>query len=77
MGRRDDLRSTAESIRQDAATVAALESEKLALQPGDPRVDRMSRRVEELLGQMTDKAAAERALAAEIDDHQRDNGSSR
>ena len=45
---REDLRSTAEAIREDASQVEALEAEKLALDPADPRVVAISERVEEV-----------------------------
>ena len=63
---REDLRATEESILSDATRVVALEEEKIALDPGDPRVDQLSDRVEKLAGGIEDKAKAERALSAEI-----------
>ncbi|MEP6637877.1 MAG: hypothetical protein ABJC39_00880 [Chloroflexota bacterium] len=63
---REDLRATEESILSDAAQVVALEEEKMALDPADPRVDRISERVEKLAGGIEDKAKAERLLSAEI-----------
>jgi hypothetical protein len=63
---KEDLRSTVESIRKDAQQVSDLEREKASLEPGDPRVDDLSSRVEHVIGGMQVKAAAERELADEI-----------
>jgi len=63
---RDDLRSTAESIRRDADQVRALEEEKLDLDPTDPKVVRLSERIERLTGGLHAKAAAERELGEQI-----------
>ena len=61
-----DLRATAESIRQDAATVDDLEREKATLKPGDPMIESLSRQVENVIDRMQVKAAAETELAEEI-----------
>ena len=63
---RDDLRSTAESIRRDAEQVMALEDEKTNLDPDDPRVDQLSEQVEHVTSGLQGKAAAERELSEEI-----------
>jgi len=63
---KEDLRATEESIRSDAARVKALEEEKMALDPEDPRVEDISRQVVQLTGGMDEKAKAERSLAEEI-----------
>ena len=63
---REDLRSTAEAIREDASQVEELESEKLALDPGDPRVATISERVAQLASSLKEKAAAELELSEEI-----------
>ena len=63
---RDDLRSTAEALQEDANLLEALEKEKETLDADDPRMPELARRVEELLRRMTTKAAAERELVDEI-----------
>lgn len=63
---REDLRSTAEAIREDASQVEELESQKLALDPADPRVVTISERVEQLASALKDKAAAELELSEEV-----------
>ena len=65
---RDDLRATSEAVRDDAERLAELEATKLSLDPADPEVDRLSREVEELVRTIGYKAAAERELAAEIEE---------
>lgn len=69
---RDDLRSTAEALQDDADLLAALEKEKETLDPADPRMPELAREVEELLRRMTTKAAAERELVDEIQAGQSD-----
>ncbi len=63
---REDLRATEESILSDAALVMALEEEKMALDPADPRVDQLSVQIQKLAGGIEDKAKVERSLSAEI-----------
>ncbi len=63
---RDDLRSTEESIRRDAEQVKALEAEKSALEPTDPRVAQLSEQIERLATVLQGKTTAERELADEI-----------
>jgi 16S rRNA G966 N2-methylase RsmD len=63
---REDLRSTEESISRDAEQVVTLEEEKAALDPADPRVDRLSEQVERVAARLHHKAAAERELSEEI-----------
>jgi hypothetical protein len=53
-------------VYREGRWVSALEREKSGLDPGDPRVDDISARVEHVIGGMHVKAAAERELAAEI-----------
>ena len=62
----EDLRSTAESIKRDAARVHELESEKIALDPADPKVVELSDQVERIAAGLRDKAVAERELSEEI-----------
>jgi hypothetical protein len=63
---RDDLRSTEESIRRDAERVKALEDEKAALDPADPRVEHLSEEIERLATVLQGKTAAERELVEEV-----------
>ena len=62
---RDDLRATSDSIRHDAERVTRLETVKVSLDPRDPRVDSISREVEELASDLVEKAKVERDLAQE------------
>lgn len=64
---RADLRATEDSIIDDAERLKQLESDKAALDPGDPRVDLLSDQVERVVEALTDKAAMQRRLASEID----------
>jgi hypothetical protein len=64
----EDLRATSDSIEHDAEKVAALERQKSALDPADPQVEVISKKVEKLVATMQDKAAAETALAKTIDE---------
>lgn len=61
-----DLHATAESIRVDIGRLAALEDEKLALDPGDPRVDAVSDEAVELADRIQRETRAERQLSREI-----------
>jgi hypothetical protein len=62
----EDLRSTAESIRHDARQVQDLESQKIALDPADPKIVQLSHQVEQIAAGLRDKAVAERELSEEI-----------
>ncbi|HET7703637.1 MAG TPA: hypothetical protein VFK35_09565 [Candidatus Limnocylindrales bacterium] len=61
-----DLRATAASIRVDIGRLAALEDEKLALDPQDPRVDDVSDEAVELADRIQREARAERQLSREV-----------
>ena len=63
---RDDLQATQTSIKKDAEQVKTLEEEKGALDPADPRVERISERVVDLAAALQAKAAAEHELSKEI-----------
>jgi hypothetical protein len=65
--KRDDLRATEESIIDDAERLRNLESEKAALNPGDPKVDLLSEKVVRIVEGLDDKAAIQRRLSAEIE----------
>jgi hypothetical protein len=62
----DDLRSTSETIEDDAERLATMEGQKRRLQPDDPRVVDLSREIEALVNDMATKATAERELSEEI-----------
>jgi hypothetical protein len=68
---RDDLKATSDSIRHDAERLARMEKTKSELSPSDPRVERMSRDIEQLISQIADKAKAERELADQENEDQR------
>ena len=61
-----DLRSTSESIQDDAERLKALEEQKSALDPSDPLVVELSHQVEALLRRTSTKARAETELSEEI-----------
>ncbi|HET9521192.1 MAG TPA: hypothetical protein VFO73_09125 [Candidatus Limnocylindrales bacterium] len=65
---REDLRATADSIIDDADRLRALEVEKKALDPADPRVDQLSEQVERVVDRLEDKTAIERELSEGIGD---------
>lgn len=65
---RQDLQATMESIRRDAELVRSLEEQKAALDPADPQVEGLSRRIEQLTSDMANKGEAERELAEEVQD---------
>jgi predicted nuclease with TOPRIM domain len=62
----EDLRSTEESMREDAETVKSMEREKSELDPRDPRVGEMSDRIKDKTAELDDKAAAEQSLSAQV-----------
>jgi hypothetical protein len=59
---RDDFRATAQDIAQDARQLEAIEDEKLAIDPDDPRARSLSTRAEELAEELYRKSLAERDL---------------
>jgi len=61
-----DLRSTSESIQDDAEQLKALEEQKSALDPSDPLVVELSHQVEALLRRISTEARAETELSEEI-----------
>jgi hypothetical protein len=62
----EDLRSTEESILEDADTVAAMERDKTELDPTDPRVADLSDKIKRKTAELDDKAAAEQELAGQL-----------
>jgi hypothetical protein len=61
-----DLRATEDSVQADAAELAAIEKKKSELDPGDPKVDRLSADAVELADQLTRKTRAQRDLAGDL-----------
>ena len=61
-----DLKATAEAIQDDAGQLKELEAQKRALDPADPRVVDLSRRIEALVATLPAKAHAELELSEEI-----------
>ena len=63
-----DLKATAEDIAADAAQLKALEEQKSALDPEDPRVQELSARSERLARRLVPKTVAEREITDAIRD---------
>lgn len=61
----DDLRATADSIIEDAGWLAAVETAKRGLAPGDPRLVRLSEAAEAIARQILPKTRVESAIAQE------------
>jgi hypothetical protein len=61
-----DLKATSESIQDDATLLQELEVQKSALDPADPLIVDLSRRIEALVETLSDKAHAETELSEEI-----------
>ena len=62
----EDLRATTDAIRGDLGRLAAIEDAKRDLDPGDPKVDRLSADAVDLADRILHEAKAERQLANEI-----------
>jgi len=65
---REDLRATADSVRDDARRVGQIEEEKQKLDPGDPRLTTLSNEAERVAADMQRKSRMERHLAGEATD---------
>ena len=63
---KDDLRATAASIIEDAERLAAVETEKRSLTPGDPQLVRLSEAAEAIARQIVPKTQAEFEIATEM-----------
>jgi hypothetical protein len=61
-----DLRATEDSVRADAAELAKVEDTKAKLDPGDPKVDRLSAEAVDLADQLARKTRAQRDLAGDL-----------
>jgi hypothetical protein len=62
----DDLRATAQSVGEAARKLSGLEQRKLALDPTDPEVARISRDAERLGEDIAVKTTVERILSQEV-----------
>ncbi len=60
-----DLKTTAESVRADAARLEAIEVEKLQLDPSDPEMLALSHEAESLARRILPETVAQRELATE------------
>jgi hypothetical protein len=60
---RDDYRSTAENVAEDAKTIETIEREKGELDPADPRARDLSAKSEDLAEELHRKTLIERDLA--------------
>jgi hypothetical protein len=61
-----DLRATEDSVRADAGDLAAIEAKKSGLDPGDPKVDRLSAEAVDLADQLARKTRAQQELARDL-----------
>lgn len=61
-----DLKATAEAIRTDIGRLATIEDQKLALDPEDPEVDRLSDEAVDLADRISRETRAERQLSTEL-----------
>jgi hypothetical protein len=64
----EDLRSTEESILEDAESILAMERDKSELDPTDPRVGELSDRIKRKTTDLDAKAAAEQDLVEEVNE---------
>jgi hypothetical protein len=62
-----DLKATAESIREDLDRLAAIEQEKGALDPSDPQVDVASDESVRLADRIARETRAERQISRELE----------
>jgi hypothetical protein len=60
---RDDFRSTAEDVGQDAKELEKIEQEKSELDPGDPRARSLSEKAEDLAEELHRKTHVQRDLS--------------
>ena len=62
----EDLRATSDSIQADTRRLAAIEQEKVRLDPEDPTVDRLSDEAVALADRISRETRAERQLSKEL-----------
>jgi hypothetical protein len=72
--REDALRATTGDLIADAAELEAIEHRKAAMDPDDPRQDKLAAEAEALVRQMVPKAAAQREIVDEDAASARSNG---
>jgi hypothetical protein len=61
----EDIKATADAIQADAATITAIEDEKIALDVDDPRVEYLSAEAVEVATRLVEEARVERELVVE------------
>ncbi|HEV7810182.1 MAG TPA: hypothetical protein VGO64_06270 [Candidatus Limnocylindrales bacterium] len=61
-----DLRATADAVRDDLRRLGAVESEKIALAPEDPKVDDLSDEAVRLAERIRRETAVEREIGKEL-----------
>jgi hypothetical protein len=61
-----DLRATADAVRDDLRRLGAIEAEKIALAPEDPRVDQLSDEAVRLAERIRRETGAEREIGKEL-----------
>ncbi len=62
----EDLRATADAVRDDLRRLAAVESEKMALLPEDPKVDDLSDEAVRLAERIRRETSLEREIGKEL-----------
>jgi hypothetical protein len=62
----EDLRATADAVRDDLRRLATVESEKLALVPEDPKVDDLSDEAVRLAERIRRETSLEREIGKEL-----------
>ena len=61
----EDIKATADAIQADAATITAIEDDKIALDVDDPRVEYLSAEAVEVATRLVEEARVERELVVE------------
>ena len=61
----EDIKATADAIQADAATITAIEDEKIALDVDDPRVEYLSAEAVEVATRLVEEARVELELVVE------------
>jgi DNA-binding HxlR family transcriptional regulator len=57
-----DLRATSDALMRDLEVLAAIEEEKRTLEPGDPRLEELAQRVEEIARRVLTSTVRQRQL---------------
>jgi hypothetical protein len=66
--REDALQATTEDLIADAEELQAIEREKAAMPPDDPRQDELAAEAEELVREMVPKAVVQREIVSDGED---------